>query len=746
MRNEQVKGSWRRMRRRMAAAAACALLACGAWALLAGRPAEATATATDPDIVVSGTTTWQYRDDNQVPADGWKTSAEVSDAAWKEGKGAFGAKKGQIADLGDGCVPDVLLSQYIDGDKNNDDVPVYYFRTVFDVDDPAAVTSIEGSLLYDDAATVYINGVKVAGFDDEQFDQNGYGGSNASAPKTGEFTCASGEIAALNLKSSGNVIAVELHQGRASSSDIYLDVTRVSLKTGATEQDIKAPTLQVGAIESERNFNWLSTSDAAAYAEVVAKPVGWTEGDAFPADAVQRVKATQSGAERAGYTSNKATVSGLAANTTYLYRLGNDEKWTETASFTTGAQGTGASFSFLFAGDPQIGASGNAANDLAGWTTTLSRAFARLGGNFLVSAGDQINDRGTESQYDAYYQPETLRSLAQAVTVGNHDNKSARYTDYNNMPNVSTFGASDGTGAGSGDYYYTYNGVLFMDLNSNNLSTAEHKAFMEQAIARNPNATWKIVVFHHSTFSLANHYSDKDIVQRRQELPQVFSELGIDVVLMGHDHYFTRTYLMDGTTPVVPEGHDVAKGEQAATEAVDPAEGQVLYLTANSASGSKYYSMNGSLAENALPGYVAAQDQSNRPSITNVTVSAEGITLDTYYTDTDELQLMDSFSIKRTGDEGSGDQDGDHAPGDGEQIPPAPDGGGDQGQNQGQVQGQGTLSGTDAGKGGDAKKSVGSKLPKTGDDAPLIIGGVAAAAAVALAAGAAIRIRMKRMA
>lgn len=437
-----------------------------------------------------------------------------------------------------------------------------------------------------------------------------------------------------------------------------------------TAPDVRAIEFAVGASEGQRNFNWLGTSGADSYVQIAERPAGWQAGDAFPEASARSVKATQAEAQRAGYRSNKATVDGIQGGVSYVYRVGNEECWSDAYAFTASAQGSGTSFNFLFAGDPQVGASGNSGADETGWTNTLNRALARLGGaSFVASAGDQVNNRGDEAQYDGYYAPEALKSVPQATTVGNHDNGSLRYTDYNNMPNVSKLGATKNTGSQSGDYWFMYNGVLFMDLNSNNTSTSEHRQFMADAIAANPQATWKIVMFHHSTYSLANHYTDGDIIQRRNELPAVFSDLGIDVVLMGHDHYFTRTYLMKDGNPVVPEGHDISKGEPAPTEAVDPEPGQVLYLTANSASGSKYYSLNGDLAAAGLPGYVAAQDQSSRQSITNVTVDGSSLKLDTYYTSSDEIELMDSFTIRRTngtdpdapdngGQDGSGNQGG----------------------------------------------------------------------------------------
>ena len=53
-----------------------------------------------------------------------------------------------------------------------------------------------------------------------------------------------------------------------------------------------------------------------------------------------------------------------------------------------------------------------------------------------------------------------------------------------------------------------------MVINSNNRSTAEHKEFLESAIAQNPDVRWKTVVFHHSVYSTASHVDDGDIIER----------------------------------------------------------------------------------------------------------------------------------------------------------------------------------------------------------------------------------------
>ena len=290
--------------------------------------------------------------------------------------------------------------------------------------------------------------------------------------------------------------------------------------------------LEIGATSSERNFNWLSTSDLEGYVQVALMPENWADGSEFPADAdfVANVQAERDGSEREGWSSYKATVGGLEGNTAYIYRVGNGTNWSAAYGFETGNLGDGESFSFMFAGDPQIGASGDAASDAEGWTNTLDTMMAAFPEtDFMISLGDQINASNpetVESEYEGYFAPEALHGITMATNVGNHEaGANNQHYSYNyNMPNRSAWGAVDSTGAASGDYWFNYNGVLFMSLNSNEQNTAVHKAFLEEAIAANPDANWKIVTFHHSVYSTASHTTDGDILARRSTLPVVFSD------------------------------------------------------------------------------------------------------------------------------------------------------------------------------------------------------------------------------
>ena len=117
---------------------------------------------------------------------------------------------------------------------------------------------------------------------------------------------------------------------------------------------------------------------------------------------------------------------------------------------------------------------------------------------------------------------------------------------------------------------------------------------------------WKVVVLHHSLYSVASHATEDDILQRRNELAPVFQILDIDVVLQGHDHVYVRSYMMNGLTPEVTD--------MVESSVTDP-EG-ILYVTVNSASGSKFYTI-----QNDTFDYAAVKSQERIPNISHVEVS-----------------------------------------------------------------------------------------------------------------------------
>jgi hypothetical protein len=418
------------------------------------------------------------------------------------------------------------------------------------------------------------------------------------------------------------------------------------------EPKIKNLVLTVGSTETERNITWYGESETSGDVQLALKSD--MSGNRFPKTR-DLFSATRTASGVAGFGTNKATVTGLAAGTEYVCRVGNDDGWSAVYSFKTEPAD---SFSFLFAGDPQIGSSGNDSNDTAGWTMTLDKAAEWFpDASLLISAGDQVEHSNSEAQYDGFLSPVALRSLTLAPNIGNHDTSAGGgiFKEHFSVPNPVT---SEGDTVSGGDYWYSYNDVLFMAINSNNISTAQHRAFLEGAIAAyktqndGDDPLWTVVTLHHSIYSTAAHYTDLDIQQRRAELAPVFAELGVDAVLMGHDHVYTRSLMMDGNTPIT-SGYATGSGVQSNryAEFTKTEASQTLYLTANSASGSKYYAI-----QNMNFPFMAEQNQENTPNITKIDVSSDSLVFTTYRTglNNSKSDVVDTFTLNRPGADAPG--------------------------------------------------------------------------------------------
>lgn len=604
-------------------------------------PTAALAAEEEPQPQAKGigsVTTWSYLDDGTDPAGdasalgydrtAW-TAPDFDDAGWKTAVGPFGSKKGS-ANYGSGRTAATVL----DGCDGQNDTPAYFFRTTFTVDSLEGYTQLHLSLEYDDGAVVYLNGQRVAAGHDLACDENGdslghgfdanlqYGGSNGG-PDT--LDCSIYDLSL--LREGENTLAVEVHNGRKTSSDVWFSLLDLSLSDEAVsfQSDLS---LSMGADESQMNVTWYSPLDNAVLR--VADNAAMTGAQTISATAAQA---------NDGQYSCQATMTGLKTNTTYYYQLSNQSQVSEVYHFTTGGADA---FSFAFVGDPQIGA-GSTPTDIQGWEKTLNIIDQNdlfSGVSFLLSAGDQVNTANDEAQYEGYLEHQALTGLPAATVIGNHDSGSNAYSQHFNVANESD---TLGTTSAGGDSWFVYNNVLFMVLNTNDMSTAEHKAFLEGAIAatQDQDIQWKIVTFHHSLYTVASHAENEDIIARRNELVPVFKELDIDVVLMGHDHVYCRTYMMDGLTPMT----DASLYEDAAYSAITDPTG-ILYVTANSGSGSKHYN----LVNNGNYPYSAVHNQEHIPNVSRVDVSDTAFTITTYRTT--DLSVVDTFTIHRTAQSG----------------------------------------------------------------------------------------------
>lgn len=377
--------------------------------------------------------------------------------------------------------------------------------------------------------------------------------------------------------------------------------------------------MEPGQDETAMNFSW--------YTAETATP-GVLEVERIDAEEQTQTVTAELKTASSGFSGNEAQITGLEPDAQYAYRIGDGKgHWDETNTFTTRSTDR---FNFLLMGDPQIGNSWFVSKDRKNWGETLDTATGKYPEtSFILSVGDQVNTGDSEKDYSGFFAPDVMKRVPVATTIGNHDN--TEYYGYHfNVPNETELMASDDAG---GDYSFTYGDVLFMNLNTNSQNTAEHVEFMKKAVEETAEKSikWKIVVFHHSIYSVGGHAKEDEILELRKALVPAIDALDIDAVLMGHDHSYARTYQMKNFKPLKDQA---VKGNTA-----NSPEGTV-YLTANSSSGSKFYDI-----QSGEEPYVAVKEQLEVPTFTNVEVAPHSLSFETYRTDT--MKQVDAYKITK---------------------------------------------------------------------------------------------------
>ncbi|SEA29109.1 3',5'-cyclic AMP phosphodiesterase CpdA [Desulfuromusa kysingii] len=443
----------------------------------------------------------------------------------------------------------------------------------------------------------------------------------------------------------------------------------------ASAYDAYNITIQLGSNEQELNFTWFTRSEPTGYEELMVYDVSdlsesyaatCTEVDVEEGESLGGPPGTDTTDDTTDdsideddstvYSCRVTSVS-VEESSTYYYILGDGDSYTESVDFQTEDS---QDYNFIFVGDPQIG-SHDTEEDAEGWSETVTKALTTFPEtSFILSAGDQVNTASSDSEYDGFFAATELSSTPFAPALGNHDTNDL-YSYHFSVPNESQdYGVTDG----GGDYWFTYGDTLFMVINTNSDSNSEHETFVEEAIEANPDVQWKIVVFHHSIFSSASHVDDVNDI--RTVMYPIIDDNDIDMVLSGHDHFYARTYQLSGgeiveggasyTSTDRRSGEEVTKHVDLVgdvididnkkiigqTVVVDP-EGTV-YITANSASGSKYYDFTD--IDGYTNYYFAMYEQLETPTYLNVKISGYTVTVSSYRTDTGEL--LDSYSIVKS--------------------------------------------------------------------------------------------------
>jgi len=469
---------------------------------------------------------WRYDATGTDLATSWRESG-FDASAWPSGPGVLG--------FGDAFIATAVPF----GPDPSNKYRTTYFRTTFNVpDDPATITYFNLAANYDDGFVAYVNGVEVA---------RRAMPAGAIVYSTAATIHEGGAYESIDLLASAsalvlgtNVIAVEVHQVNATSSDLAWDGEIAYSMLPATVT--RGPYLQLGTPTSAV-LRWRTdapTDSRVEYGTAVGSLGSYTD------DATVT-------------TEHAVTISGLLPDTKYYYSIGTTTVVLEGDDanhfvVTSPAPGSAKPTRVWILGDSGLpGAVQNSVRD----------AYAAYTGStptdFVMMLGDNAYNTGLDAEYQSgLFDPYEvmLRKAVLWPTRGNHDvlrgGGNNDYYDFFTMPTAAEAG---GVASGSEAYYsFDYGNIHFICLDSEGTDRSPGGAMMTWLKSDLGASTkdWNIAFWHHPPYTKGSHDSDNDgdsggrMRDMRQNALPILDTLGVDLVFTGHSHSYERSVLLKG--------------------------------------------------------------------------------------------------------------------------------------------------------------------------------------------------------
>lgn len=231
---------------------------------------------------------------------------------------------------------------------------------------------------------------------------------------------------------------------------------------------------------------------------------------------------------------------GLEPDQLYTYRVGDgNDHWSEWIQFKTAKVGYNPT-QFVYFGDAQ--------NDvLSHWSRVIRMAYQTApNASFAIHAGDLINDAHRDNEWAQWFKAGSfIHSQWTAIpVVGNHEfqrtsSLRSRELSIQWRPQF-TLPVEEALDSKLHETVYTveYQDIQIIVLNSTD-ELKEQTEYLEQQL-KNSTAKWKIVTCHHSVFSPAE---GRNFQFARDHWKPLFDTYGVDLVLNGHDHTYSRGHV-----------------------------------------------------------------------------------------------------------------------------------------------------------------------------------------------------------
>ncbi len=540
-----------------------------------------------PSTLIAYGASWKYLDNGSNQGTAW-IGTSFNDVGWASG----------AAQLGYGDADEATIVSY--GSDANNKYITTYFRKTISVTDPNAYTSFTANVKRDDGVAIYINGTEV-------YRNNLAAGAvyNTLATLASDdgATAQTFTLLPSAFIAGNNVIAVEIHQNAANSSDISFDL-EIKGNTGTVVPAItRGPYLQMGN-ETAVSIRW--RTDIASDSRI---QIGTTPGGndiAIVNDA-------------ASLTEHELRVTGLSADTKYYYSVGTTTAVIQgdVANYfqTVPPAATTRKIRIAAFGDCGTNSLNHQSGSLTAYRNYLTSNNLEAADAWIL-LGDNAYSNGTDAEYSSnFFNPygsNILKNHKLYPSPGNHDyaQSASRQADHN-LPYYDMFtlpaNAECGGVASGNEHYFSYDigNVHFISLNSYGKedggttrmydTLGAQAVWVKQDLAANTKP-WVIAYWHHPPYTMGSHNSDTEteLINIRQNFIRILERYGVDLILTGHSHDYERSYLLDGYYGNESSFNVGTHAKSSSSGMYDGSANSCPYLPATGANHGTVYVLSGS--------------------------------------------------------------------------------------------------------------------------------------------------------
>lgn len=229
--------------------------------------------------------------------------------------------------------------------------------------------------------------------------------------------------------------------------------------------------------------------------------------------------------EKAARGVHELRLTGLDPHTLYFYRVKCGGLLSEVKSFRTAPGPDVDRWRLIAYGDSR---------SFPDRHQRVAELASRLEPELVLHTGDQVANGTQRGQWkEQFFDPaaKLFGRVPVLTSLGNHEQKSGNYFEYLALPGKEQY------------YSLDFGNAHIVVLDSNTWGTSardsEQYQWLREDLSQKRPTRWTVVGFHHPLFSA---HDKRAINPARWDWCPLLEDMGMDLVLTGHDHFYCRTW------------------------------------------------------------------------------------------------------------------------------------------------------------------------------------------------------------